>query len=199
MKALLSAIFLSSLLVPVNALADGLPDETVAVKYQPYPGAYIEIVKSEQRLRLKHGDTVFKEYPIAFGRGDRGSKERLGDKKTPEGIYRIAGVNDSERFYLFLRLNYPNVKDAFYGLKNKIIDRAQFDAIIDALKRGQLPPQNTALGGAIGIHGVGAENAKKLKIHANMNWTEGCIALTNSEVTELSRLVSIGTEVVIKP
>ena len=199
MKALLSAIFLSSLLVPVNALADGLPDETVAVKYQPYPGAYIEIVKSEQRLRLKHGDTVFKEYPIAFGRGDRGSKERLGDKKTPEGIYRIAGVNDSERFYLFLRLNYPNVKDAFYGLKNKIIDRAQFDAIIDALKRGQLPPQNTALGGAIGIHGVGAENAKKLKIHANMNWTEGCIALTNSEVTELSRLVSISTEVVIKP
>ena len=91
------------------------------------------------------------------------------------------------------------MKDAFYGLKNKIIDRAQFDAIIDALKKGQLPPQNTALGGAIGIHGVGAENAKKLKIHANMNWTEGCIALTNSEVTELSRLVSIGTEVVIKP
>ena len=199
MKVQFFAIFLSSLLLSTVTLADGSPDDTLTVNHQRYPGAYIEIIKSEQRLRLKHGDTVFKEYPIAFGRGDRGSKERLGDKKTPEGIYRIVGVNDSERFYLFLRLNYPNVKDAFYGLKNKVIDRSQFDAIIEALKRGQLPPQNTALGGAIGIHGVGAENAKKLKIHANMNWTEGCIALTNSEVTELSQLVSIGTEVVIKP
>lgn len=181
--------------------ADGdLIDTAAAPAPHPaYPGAYVEISKSEQALRLRRGKIVYKEYPIAFGRGDRGAKEIVGDKKTPEGIYRVVGVNESEKFHLFLRLNYPNVKDAFLGLKNKTISRREFDAIIAALKSGRLPPQNTALGGAIGIHGVGAENEKTLKIHANMNWTEGCVALTNSEVTELSQLIHIGTEVVIKP
>ena len=182
------------------ASADGdITASSLEANTPSYPGAYIEIIKSEQLLRVRRGDVTYREYPIAHGRGDRGAKEILGDKKTPEGIYRIAGINNSDRFHLFLRLNYPNVKDAFYGLKNEIINRREFDNIIDALRRGQLPPQNTALGGAIGIHGVGVETAKKLKIHANMNWTEGCIALTNAEVRELRDIIRIGTEVVIKP
>lgn len=193
----LAFVFVSSY-SPIEVMADGLFEDTVAFSGR-HPGTYVEVLKSEQILRLRHGDNIFKEFPIAFGRGDRGPKERLGDKKTPEGIYRVVGVNESERFHLFLRLNYPNVKDAFYGLKNKIITREQFDTIINALKRGRLPPQNTPLGGAIGIHGVGVENGKTLKIHANMNWTEGCIAVTNAEIRELRNLVPIGTEVVIKP
>ena len=160
MLILFLALVLVSSYSPIDALADGLFEDTVALSGS-HPGTYIEVLKSEQILRLRHGDKIFKEFPIAFGRGDRGPKERLGDKKTPEGIYRVIGVNESERFHLFLRLNYPNVKDAFYGLKNKIITQEQFDAIINALKRGRLPPQNTPLGGAIGIHGVGAENGKK--------------------------------------
>lgn len=182
------------------ASGDGVIETPSVSAEQPtYPGAYIEIIKSEQLLRVRRGDVTYREYAIAHGRGDRGAKEILGDKKTPEGIYRIVGINDSERFHLFLRLNYPNVKDAFYGLKNKTISRNEFDRIIDALRRGRLPPQNTALGGAIGIHGVGVETEKKLKIHANMNWTEGCVALTNAEVNELRNMIHIGTEVVIKP
>lgn len=198
MLALLFAAAIITAHLPLAATADGLFEDTVAFSGR-LPGTYIEVLKSEQVLRLRHGEKVFKEFPIAFGRGDRGPKERLGDKKTPEGIYRIVGVNESERFHLFLRLNYPNVKDAFYGLKHNIISQQEFDAIISALKRGRLPPQNTPLGGAIGIHGVGAENGKTLKIHANMNWTEGCIAVTNAEIHELSQLIQIGTEVVIKP
>jgi len=173
--------------------ADGVIDD---VAY--HPRLYVEIDKSDQRLRLRHGDTTFREYPIAFGRGGRGEKTQLGDNKTPEGIYRIVGINDSERFHLFLRLNYPNVKDAFHGLKNKTITRAEFDDILAALTKGRLPPQNTALGGAIGIHGVGVETEKKLRIHANMNWTEGCVALTNAEVVDLINYVGVGTEVVIQ-
>ena len=97
-----------------------------------------------------------------------------------------------------MRLNYPNVKDAFYGLKNKTITRYEFDRIIDSLRRGELPPQNTALGGAIGIHGIGQETEKTLRIHSKVDWTEGCIALTNAEVAELRAYVQVGTEVVIK-
>lgn len=191
---------LVTLLVIGGVHADGVIEAPTTTPPEPkYPGAYIEIIKSEQLLRVRRGDITYREYPIAHGRGDRGAKEILGDKKTPEGIYRIVGINNSDRFHLFLRLNYPNVKDAFYGLKNKTINRREFDRIIDALRRGRLPPQNTALGGAIGIHGVGVETEKKLKIHANMNWTEGCIALTNAEVRELREIIHIGTEVVIKP
>ncbi len=159
---------------------------------------HIEIVKSERVLRIKFNDEVYRQFPIAVGRGGPGDKQLTGDKRTPVGIYRVVGFNDSSRFHLFMRLNYPNVKDAFYGLKNKTITRSEFDRIIDSLRLGKLPPQNTALGGAIGIHGIGEENEKTLRIHSKMDWTEGCIALTNAEIAELRAYVDVGTEVVIK-
>ena len=54
-----------------------------------------------------------------------------------------------------------------------------------------------ALGGAIGIHGLGPETPEKIHIHDNLDWTEGCIALRNDEVHELRKFLSIGTRVVI--
>lgn len=159
---------------------------------------HIEVVKSERVLRIKFQDEIYREFPVAVGRGGPGDKQLTGDNRTPVGIYRVVGFNDSSRFHLFIRLNYPNVKDAFYGLKNKKITRDEFDRIINALRIGELPPQNTALGGAIGIHGIGEENDKTLRIHSKIDWTEGCIALTNAEVAEVRAYVAIGTEVVIK-
>jgi len=159
---------------------------------------YIEIDKSDRMLRIKFDDEIYRQFPIATGRGGPGDKLLTGDNHTPVGIYRIVGFNDSSRFHLFMRLNYPNVKDAFYGLKNNVISRYEFERIIDSLRHGRLPPQNTALGGAIGIHGVGEENPNKLKIHSKMNWTEGCVAMTNAEISELRSYVSVGTEVVIR-
>jgi murein L,D-transpeptidase YafK len=161
------------------------------------PNYHLEIDKSERTLRVQLGLDVHREFQIASGSGGHGTKQQLGDKRTPEGIYRIVGFNDNSKFHLFMRLNYPNVKDAYNGFKNKLISRNEFDRIVNALHFGNLPPQNTALGGAIGIHGVGIENSKKLKIHTNMDWTNGCIALTNAEISELRRYVSRGTEVVI--
>lgn len=159
---------------------------------------YLEIDKSERLLRVKFADQTRRQFKIAWGRGGPGDKRRVGDKRTPEGIYRIVGFNESSKFHLFMRLNYPNVKDAIYGLKNKLISEEEFDRIIESLKSGRLPPQDTALGGAIGIHGVGEENEKKLKIHSTLNWTRGCVALTNREISELRHYVAVGTEVVIK-
>jgi len=173
--------------------ADGIDDfDSPPVAY------YLEIDKSDRSLRVRHADKTYRQFRVAWGRGGPGAKQRLGDQRTPVGIYRIAGFNDNSKFHLFMRLNYPNVKDAFYWLKNHVISKYEFDQIIESLKFGKLPPQDTALGGAIGIHGVGEENAKKLTIHSNVNWTEGCLALTNEEISELRNYVSIGTEVVIK-
>jgi murein L,D-transpeptidase YafK len=159
---------------------------------------HLEFDKSDRILRLKRGRQIHREFTAASGSGGVGDKTKTGDKQTPEGIYRIAGFNEKSKFHLFMRLNYPNVKDAFYGLKNDIISRNEFDRIVDSLKLGRLPPQNTALGGAIGIHGVGFETEKKLRIHSNMDWTDGCIALTNDDVSELRTYVRVGTEVVIR-
>lgn len=158
----------------------------------------IEIDKTQRLMIVREGEEVREVFPIAWGRGGPGDKQRTGDKKTPIGTYRVVGFNDSSRFDYFIRLNYPNVKDAFYGLKSAVITRPEFDRIVEALRRNRLPPQNTALGGAIGIHGIGPETPEKINIHDNLNWTEGCIALRNEFVHRLRNYVRVGTRVVIR-
>ena len=59
----------------------------------------------------------------------------------------------------------------------------------------QIPPQNTPLGGQIGIHGLG--NADE-RIHKVFDWTHGCIALTNPQIDQLSQWIDTGTVVKIK-
>ena len=97
-----------------------------------------------------------------------------------------------------MQLDYPNLLDAWYGYKNNVITARQFKQIAFAFKGKQQPPQNTPLGGYIGIHGLGDSTKEKLKIHEAFNWTEGCIALKNSEINALRQYVSIGTRVTIK-
>lgn len=157
----------------------------------------IEIIKSQKVLLVKRNGNIARKFRAVTGKGGKGDKTITGDRKTPVGTYRIVGFNDNSRFHFFMQLNYPNVKDAFFGLKNKLIDRTEFDAIVDAIKQGRIPPQNTRLGGAIGIHGIGRVNEKKMMVHENYNWTEGCIALTNEQVSELKKYVDLGTKVVI--
>jgi len=160
-------------------------------------GYVIEVLKSRKMLLVKRGDKVVRRYRTAVGKGGQGDKQHSGDHKTPVGTYRVVRFNDNSRFRLFMQLNYPNIKDAFYGLKKHLIDRREFDRIVTALKQGKTPPQNTPLGGAIGIHGLGTESRKRLRIHESYNWTEGCIALTNEEIMDLKKYVHIGTKVVI--
>jgi murein L,D-transpeptidase YafK len=161
------------------------------------PTYSLEIKKSERLLLVRNGDHIERRYQIALGRGGRGDKREAGDQRTPIGTYRIVEFHDNSRFHYFMLLNYPNVKDAFYGLKRNAISRAEFDRIIDALKEGAAPPQNTTLGGRIGIHGIGEETGETLRIHDALDWTEGCIALRNGEIEELRHFVTLGTRVVI--
>jgi murein L,D-transpeptidase YafK len=157
----------------------------------------LEISKSKRVLLLKVGSKVKKKYSVALGRGGRGDKRQMGDRKTPIGIYRIVRINPDSPFYYFMQLNYPNVKDAFYGLKDHLISLWDFNRIIGALSKREIPPQNTPLGGAIGIHGVGPETAERRDIHAYFNWTQGCVAMKNADIAELRNYVGIGTKVVI--
>ena len=158
----------------------------------------IDISKSEKLLLVKKGEQTVRQFQISLGKGGKGTKQRIGDKKTPIGVYSISDFKSDSKFHYFMQINYPNLIDAWYGYKNNIITAKEFKRIAFALKENQRPPQDTPLGGYIGIHGLGDTTNERLKIHESFNWTEGCIALTNDEINTLRQYVSIGTRVTIR-
>ncbi len=158
----------------------------------------IVISTSKQELSVVEGDHIVKQYHVAVGKGGAGNKRKIGDKKTPLGVYKIVDFKENSKFYLFMQLDYPNLLDAWYGYKNNIINANDFRKITVAYKTKQIPPQDTNLGGYIGIHGIGVESEEKMQIHSGFNWTNGCIALTNEEINELRQMVKIGTRVIIQ-
>lgn len=158
----------------------------------------LEVIKSANELLVKEGNDIIKRYRIASGKGGHGTKTRSGDSKTPVGSYKIVEMHDQTRFHFFMHINYPNSLDAWYGYNNNLINGREFKEIVSAIKSEDLPPQNTALGGSIGLHGIGVVTDEKLSIHDRLDWTEGCIALTNEEISELRQFVSIGTTIIIR-
>jgi murein L,D-transpeptidase YafK len=136
----------------------------------------ILIEKNARRLMLISQGEVLKSYNIALGGDPIGPKERQGDNKTPEGTYVIDGRNKDSRFHLSLHISYPNERD-----KNR------------AKKLGVSP------GGDIMIHGIKNGFSWVGDAHAEVDWTKGCIAVTDEEIEEISKLAPNGTIVEIRP
>jgi murein L,D-transpeptidase YafK len=147
-------------------------------------------------IEVKKGDkTLVVLDNIAIGRNGAGEKIHRGDDITPLGNFRIGWINTNSSFHKFFGLTYPNVEHADIALKKGYIDLETYESIAKAHFFGQIPPQSTDLGGQIGIHGLGSAN---LSIHRSMNWTHGCIALTNDQVDQLSHWIEKGTLVTVK-
>lgn len=155
------------------------------------------IKRSEKKLIVQKDGKAIRSFHVALGSGGSKPKLEAGDRKTPMGKYHIVQVRDSDRFHMFMQLDYPSVRDAINALKQDRISKDEYRRILDAHIFGKLPPQNTSLGGAIGIHGIGLETKDKLEIHQLANWTQGCIALRNNEIDQLTYYVSRGTSVTI--
>lgn len=134
-------------------------------------------------------------YNIAIGSGGAGFKRQRGDQVTPRGVFRIGWINWNSRFKAFFGLDYPNREYADRAYQQGLISDSDYSNIRYALNLGTTPPQDTALGGSIGIHGVGAGDPF---IHARYNWTSGCIALNNDQIDHFARWVNIGTTVEIR-
>jgi murein L,D-transpeptidase YafK len=132
---------------------------------------------------------------IAIGQGGAGFKSHRGDNVTPFGSYRIGWVGEKSNFRRFFGLTYPSTEDAQKALEQGVINKVAYNSIITAHRFHQVPPQNTPLGGRIGIHGLGRADEK---IHKSMNWTHGCIALTNGQIDHLSQWMDKGMVVKIK-
>jgi len=136
----------------------------------------ILIEKKERRLTLLSKGKVLKAYQIALGGNPNGPKERQGDNKTPEGTYVIDSRNKNSRYHRSLHISYPNEKD-----KKR------------AKELGVSP------GGDIMIHGIKNGLSWVGDLHTDVDWTKGCIAVTDEEIDEIDKLVPNGTIVEIRP
>jgi murein L,D-transpeptidase YafK len=145
--------------------------------------------KKERLLQIFEDAELIKTYKVALGRAPQGDKEIEGDGKTPEGEFYVFTKNDRSKFYLSLGLSYPNREAATRGLKENLISPEEHEEILKAIAEKRMPPQKTALGGEIYIHGGGAAN----------DWTEGCVALPDEEIKELFAAIPVGALVTIQP
>ncbi len=133
---------------------------------------FVVIEKFRRNLSLYKNNKLIKVYNISLGGSPFGHKSKEGDSRTPEGRYKINYKKSDSRFHLALQISYPNKSD-----------RAT------ALKAGNSP------GGSIMIHGLGPEYDWVGRLHALVDWTDGCIAVTNEEIEEIFKLVPQGTEI----
>lgn len=159
-------------------------------------GIWLLVDTTALTIEVKKGEKTLETInDIAIGQGGAGRKGHRGDNITPFGNYRIGWVGERSNFRKFFGLTYPSPEDAEKALQQGTINKATYHSIITAHRYHQVPPQNTPLGGRIGIHGLGRADAK---IHKRMNWTHGCIALTNGQIDHLSQWIDTGTLVKIK-
>lgn len=140
-------------------------------------------------MELYSDGSVVRTYRVGLGFNPVADKKVEGDGATPEGEFYVFVKNNQSNYYLSLGISYPNVEAAERGLRDNLISREQHDAIVDAIKRKATPPQYTALGGLIYIHGHGASS----------DWTRGCVALENEDMKELYDVVAVGIPVTIRP
>ena len=147
------------------------------------------VKKSTRKLEVYDGKKLVKTYRMVLGFTPRGDKEIEGDGRTPEGKFYVFTKNAESRFHLSLGVSYPGAEDAKRGLDQKLITREEYDEIVSAIAEKRMPLQKTKLGGEIYIHGGGTES----------DWTDGCVALKDEEITELFEAIPVGTEVEIRP
>ncbi|MAY70868.1 MAG: hypothetical protein CME82_05355 [Halomonas sp.] len=157
---------------------------------------WVLIDNQDSRLTVYRGGVELARYsPISVGRGGAKSQRVMGDKTTPRGEFHVNRFNFDSKFDIFIGLDYPTPTHARMALETGLYSQQDYDDYFDYYRRHRSPPQQTILGGYIGIHGVGDGD---MDIHRNFDWTNGCVAVTNQEIRELSGLIDVGTRVVIR-
>jgi murein L,D-transpeptidase YafK len=158
------------------------------VRYPP-PSPRVEVRKAERVLTLFSGQTRLKRYRVGLGFRPIGDKRRQGDGRTPEGDFYVCTRLKQSKFHRFLGLSYPAPDDAAQAQKDGAITAAERAQITHAHRKRRKPTWDTALGGAVGIHGSGG----------GMDWTAGCVAVENAEIVELFAVLPLGAPVRVLP
>lgn len=171
--------------VPVNKRKPAAKKTTKHVKRvvkdtadNPY---YIIVDKSEYELYVYDDEGWYATYPIVFGSKDLGDKMREGDKKTPDGNFKVILKKIHQKWGPELLLDYPN--------------ETSFQRFNERKAKGQLP-KNAKIGNGIAIHAT--RPSEEWTVDNFYNWTDGCVSVKYTEMKDLYSYIPVGTTVTIR-
>ena len=137
---------------------------------------YLLVIKSERKLYLLKEGEVLRSFDIALGLIPNGPKRREGDFKTPEGTYQLGARNPSSDYFLSIQISYPDAQD---------VARA---------RAAEVSP-----GGQIMIHGQPNEPRYSESRYQTWDWTDGCIAVSNSDMVDIWLMTDEAMPIEIRP
>jgi len=173
----------ASLVVPSDSAVSITRSGTPTVKTTPVTGVRSHIIadsivveKEKRTLTLYQTGIPVRTYRIALGGQPVGDKVKRGDGRTPEGVYRVDYKNEQSKYHLALHISYP-----------------------DAAHLQQAKKLGVSPGGDIMVHGLPPVYKSVGAAQAEVDWTEGCIAVTDAEIDEIFSAVPMGAPIQIKP
>ena len=162
-------------ITPPAPLGQSSPRETPGDSELPIAD-HVVVRKSLRRLYLMRGNAVLRSYKIALGLHPVGQKERSGDFRTPEGRYYLTRRNPRSDYFLSIQVSYPNDADLRRARHHR------WDA-----------------GGAIMIHGLPNRLRRPPEYYEKYDWTDGCIAVSDSDMLEIWLMTRENTPIDILP
>ena len=187
-RLLLSALLLVSTValvsfVPANkkkrAKKPTITSSKAELPSSPY---YIIIDKSDYELKVYDAEGWYATYPIVFGSKDLADKMKEGDKRTPEGSFKIVLKKYHPSWGPELLLDYPN---------DQSVQR------FNERKAKGLVPKNARIGNGIAIHATRPQ--EEWTVDNFYNWTDGCVSVKYTEMKDLFSYIPVGTTVTIQP
>jgi murein L,D-transpeptidase YafK len=170
MSARVSWGLLLGLLLSVAAAAD----DVVPSNHEQADS--VLVVKSERKLYLLRAGRVLRTFDVALGLVPNGPKQREGDFRTPEGKYFLESRNTDSDYFLSIKVSYPNEQD-----------------------RSRARAQGLDPGGQIMIHGLPNEPRYAQRHYESSDWTDGCIAVSNSDMVDIWLMTRESLPIEIRP
>ena len=142
---------------------------------------YIIVDKSEYELYVYDDEGWYATYPIVFGSRDLSDKMREGDRRTPDGSFKVVLKKIHQKWGPELLLDYPNP--------------TSFQRFNDRKSKG-LIPKSAKIGDGIAIHATRPQ--EEWTIDTYYNWTDGCVSVKYTEMKDLYSYIPVGTPVTIR-
>ena len=154
-----------------------IPGGRSALTAADFPVADLVIIeKGNRKLHLLKDNLPFRTFDIALGIQPQGHKTQEGDFRTPEGRYLLDARNPNSEYFLSIHISYPNRADR-QRARNLGVDP----------------------GGAIMIHGQPNEPTRSETYYRTQDWTNGCIAVSNSDMIDIWLMTGENTPIEIRP
>ena len=137
---------------------------------------FVLVEKGDRELHLMRDGSIFRTFDIALGIQPRGDKQQEGDFRTPEGRYVLDSRNQNSEYFLSIHISYPNQQD-----------------------RREARAMGVDPGGAIMVHGQPNTPTRSEAYYRTQDWTNGCIALSNSDMIDIWLMTGENTPIEIRP